>query len=191
MLSSISPVGEAARQQRWSITVTAYLVASALAGAALGAALGLLGDLAGLDAVGAVGLVVVVAAGLIVDATVGPLSVHRQVDERWLSTYRGWVYGAGFGAQLGVGVVTIVPSSVVWVTWAAAAFSGTPARGAAVGLTFGLLRALPLLAGGRATTPARLRGLLRSMDRWRDPVTKLTVVGQVAVLLGAVAALVR
>lgn len=191
MLSSISPVGEAARQQRWSITVTAYLVASALAGAALGAALGLLGDLAGLDAVGAVGLVVVVAAGLIVDATVGPLSVHRQVDERWLSTYRGWVYGAGFGAQLGVGVVTIVPSSVVWVTWAAAAFSGTPARGAAVGLAFGLLRALPLLAGGRATTPAGLRGLLRSMDRWRDPVTKLTVVGQVAVLLGAVAALVR
>jgi hypothetical protein len=30
-------------------------------------------------------------------------SWQRQVDERWLTTYRGWVYGAGFGFQLGAG----------------------------------------------------------------------------------------
>ena len=31
---------------------------------------------------------------------------NRQVNERWLDEYRGWVYGLGFGAQLGLGITT-------------------------------------------------------------------------------------
>ena len=33
-------------------------------------------------------------------------SVQRQVNEDWLVEFRGWVYGFGFGAQLGAGVAT-------------------------------------------------------------------------------------
>ena len=36
------------------------------------------------------------------------------MNEEWLTSYRGWVYGAGFGAQLGTGVVTIVTSPIVY-----------------------------------------------------------------------------
>jgi hypothetical protein len=36
---------------------------------------------------------------------------RRQVDDRWRDQYRGWVYGLGYGVQLGVGVTTIVSSA--------------------------------------------------------------------------------
>lgn len=48
-------------------------------------------------------------AGLALDLGLGALRLPgpaRQVDEDWLARYRGWVYGAGFGTQLGLGVVT-------------------------------------------------------------------------------------
>ena len=40
---------------------------------------------------------------------------RRQVNERWLDEYRGWVYGLGFGAQLGLGVSTVVSSAATYV----------------------------------------------------------------------------
>ena len=55
---------------------------------------------------------------------------RRQVDENWLVTYRGWVYGAGFGAQLGLAFVTIVTASATWVAFACALFSGVAPAGA-------------------------------------------------------------
>ena len=54
---------------------------------------------------------------------------RRQVDERWLHRYRGWVYGAGFGVQLGLGVATVVTTSAVYVMLAAAVLTGTAAGG--------------------------------------------------------------
>ena len=54
---------------------------------------------------------------------------RRQVNERWLDEYRGWVYGLGFGAQLGLGVTTIVTSAATYVALFAALLSGTPAAG--------------------------------------------------------------
>ena len=47
------------------------------------------------------GAAVLLLAGLLLDRRVGGLRLptwHRQVDERWLARYRGWVYGLGFGA---------------------------------------------------------------------------------------------
>ena len=73
---------------------------------------------------------------------------RRQVDENWLVTYRGWVYGAGFGAQLGLAFVTIVTASATWVAFACALFAGSARRRASsIGAVFGLARALPILAG--------------------------------------------
>src|SRR6202030_1324598 len=40
---------------------------------------------------------------------------HRQVNERWLAQFRPWVYGAGFGWQIGAGVVTYIKSSAVYL----------------------------------------------------------------------------
>ena len=69
--------------------------------------------------------------GLAIDARMfgsrvpGP---RRQVDENWLATYRGWVYGAGFGAQLGVAFATIVTASATWIAFACAFVRGVAAR---------------------------------------------------------------
>ena len=198
MLSSISPVGEAARQQRWSVTVAAYVVGSAGAGTGTGALLGLLGSagwglVGGMPSDGSVLLVVagLALAGLVLDATTGVPSVHRQVDERWLTTYRGWVYGIGFGAQLGAGVVTIVPASIVWVMWATALVSGSPLAGALMGLVFGLVRSLPLVAAGRVRTVAALRRTLAAVDRARKRASLVTRLGQLVVAVVAVAIVLR
>src|ERR1700737_74390 len=104
MLASIHPLGERAKHNRWAVTVAFYLLGSVTAGALLGAALGTIG-VHGTPAI--VAALCVVAA--LVDASRWRVpSWRRQVNEDWLRRYRGWVYGIGFGFQLGLGVVTIV-----------------------------------------------------------------------------------
>src|SRR4051812_44517046 len=133
MLASINPLGERGRNQHYRITVTAYIVGSTLAGAVLGAALGLVGAPMATPSL-ALGIVAAVAiAGSALDARPFGLRVpgpRRQVDENWLVTYRGWVYGAGFGAQLGLAFVTIVTASATWVAFACALFAGSAPAGA-------------------------------------------------------------
>lgn len=197
MLSSISPLGERARRSRWGLTVAAYLTGSLVGGLTAGllsSALGLL-VLGGLlpaswrSSPAVVALVAaLVLAGLLLDvrARGGALpSWRRQVDENWLSRYRGWVYGAGFGLQLGAGVLTIVTSSTVYAVLLLAAWSGAPAVGAALGLTFGLVRALPVLSLRGVHAPGDLRALFARVERWGGPADRLarvaTVVAAVAV----------
>jgi len=184
MLSSISPVGEAGRRQRWAVTITAYLIGSASGGLAAGAvaggfgrlALGWVEEPAALSA-----LAVLAVAGVAADIAGRAPSWHRQVDERWLGRYRGWVYGLGFGVQLGAGVLTIVPSSVIYVALAAAALTRSPAGGALVGLVFGLSRAVPLLSGATTRTASALRARLAAVHRARRPAALVTRIGQTAV----------
>jgi hypothetical protein len=190
MLASISPLGERARHQSYPVTVAAYLAASTAAGAGLGAALGALGGAApGFDwrlAVGALGL-----GGLALDARAlgtrvpGP---RRQVNEDWLATYRGWVYGAGFGAQLGGAFTTIVSSSLTWSAFACALVAGTPAAGALVGATFGAARALPILTTARVRDPQALRNVLRRVDRLRAPARRTAMAVQAAIAIALLAA---
>ncbi|MGI9017391.1 MAG: hypothetical protein ACR2HR_09880 [Euzebya sp.] len=181
MLSSISPVGEYARDQRWSSTVTAYLLGSLLGGVMMGAVAGgsgmlLLGTYSATTRL--LALAVATSIGLLADRWGRVPTLHRQVDQRWLSTYRGWVYGAGFGLQLGVGVVTIVPSSIVWVLWVGAVLTADIRVGIAVGAVFGVGRALPLVAGGRIATVGQLRGWMQRMDRSRSAAARTTSVAQ-------------
>ena len=44
---------------------------------------------------------------------------RRQVNERWLDQFRLWVYGAGFGWQIGTGLATYVKTAAVylWSSW--------------------------------------------------------------------------
>jgi hypothetical protein len=190
MLASINPLGERGRNQHYRLTVTAYVVGSTVAGAVLGALLGLVGSpieshLAGFAVVAAVAVV-----GLALDAHAFGLRVpgpQRQVDENWLVTYRGWVYGSGFGAQLGLAFLTIVTSSATWVAFACALFAGNAAAGAAIGAVFGLARALPILSAARVRDPAALRALVRRLERVRPRVAVATTAVQGTAAAGLLA----
>src|SRR4051812_49630441 len=72
MLGSITPLGERGRGSRWGITISAYLVGSALGGAALGTVLGWIGSPLGVssDARLAV-LALALAAAIAFDLGVG------------------------------------------------------------------------------------------------------------------------
>ncbi len=174
MLSSITPLGERGRQRRWGATVTAYAVGSVVAGSALGAVLGLLPDVSPRRALVVLAAVLLAAAVLDLRPALLP-TVRRQVNEDWLGTYRGWVCGAGFGLQLGLGVVTIVTTAAVYSALAAAALSGSPTRGLLIGGTFGLVRALPALLLRRITTTDRLVALSRRLEAWAAPARRATV----------------
>src|SRR4051794_8762925 len=116
MLSSIHPLGERVRGNHWIVTAGWYVAGSTLAGALVGATLGGVGTPLATRMNAALQLVVVAAiCGLAVVADMVTASVpafhppgwRRQVNEDWLGRYRGWFYGAGFGFQLGLGIVTI------------------------------------------------------------------------------------
>ena len=55
---------------------------------------------------------------------------HRQVNERWLDGLRPWVYGAGFGWQIGTGVVTYIKTAAVYLLIVLAALTALAPPGA-------------------------------------------------------------
>ena len=194
MLASITPLGERGRGQRWWLTVTAHVLGSTLGGAAIGAVMGLIGMLIE-RAVGMTALTVLVAAvavlGVLGDGVWNkPLlpSPHRQVNEDWLDSFRGWVYGVGFGFQLGLGVTTIITSGAVHVMLAAAALTASPALGAVVGGVFGLARGLTVLAMAGVDQPTALITRHRHMQELYPTARKAAVAAQAGVLVAVVAA---
>ncbi len=194
MLASIHPLGERSRGQRFATTVGAYVLASTLGGALLGLVLGalggaLLGAVASELRVGLLAGAAVAAAGWEFAHRAVP-SWHRQVNEDWLADFRGWVYGAGFGLQLGTGVVTIVTTAAVYLVWLIAFLGASPVLGLAVGTAFGFARAVPVLTSTGADTPARVAGRVRAVDARAGSFRTVTVVAEllVAVVLVAVVA---
>src|SRR5579884_3579514 len=164
MLASIHPLGERARRNRWTVTVTAYLVASAAGGALVGVLAGGAGWMArrAWQAPGTVTAALAAAGALVaaawdVRARGGSLPPRRQVNEDWLASYRGWVYGAGFGVQLGAGVTTIITTATVPLTLWLAFLTASPPAGALVGLVFGAARAVPALTLRGVADPGALR----------------------------------
>ena len=130
------------------------------------------------------------AAAALSDARgVLPPSWRRQVDETWLQRYRGWVVGGGFGIQLGFGVVTIVSSASVYAALALAVLTGSFWGAVAVGTTFGLVRALPLLSVHRVRSGDALAALHRRVNAVA-PGARLSTVAVLAggaLVLGAAA----
>lgn len=187
MLASIHPLGERARERRWGVTVAAYVAGSAAAATALGAGLGGLGRAVGLSP-GVTGALVLAAGALALAADTGavPLpTIHRQVDKDWLDRYRGWVVGFGFGLQLGLGVVTVVNTAAVYLALALAVLTGSVAGGALVGLTFGLVRALVILAVAPVRRPDQLRSTLRRVAGWRSGSHHAGIAVQAGLLVAA------
>jgi hypothetical protein len=193
MLASITPLGERGRGRRWGATVTAYVAGSTLGGALAGVLAGLAGDLL-LGGVSRDGRIVLLAAllavGVALDARGTVPGPRRQVDESWLDRYRGGVYGFGFGAQLGFGVVTVVTGSAVYVVLGAALATASPAAGAAIGAAAGLLRGATLLTGRRVRTPQQLATFHRRMHERRGAAHGVALAAQLALTLVAVGAVV-
>jgi hypothetical protein len=187
MLTSISPLGERARHNRWAITVSWYVAASVSVAAATGALLGALGGLAGVSLV--VRAAILAGLALLAAVTDGrgvqAPGLRRQVDEDWLNRYRGWVYGAGFGAQLGAGWTTIVTTATVWLYLAAALLAGSWRAGLAVGATFGLVRALPLVSVGRVRSFAQLQRRHADLRRMAPVAARVTVAVAGAAAIGS------
>jgi len=199
MLASIHPLGERSRNNRWLLTVSAYLTGSLAAGALLGTVLGLAGRGANVEGWAARPATAVVVSGLailalVADAARGRValpSVRRQVNEDWLRRYRGWVYGVGFGFQLGLGLATIVTTASVYLVYVLAFLSGSGASGALIGGVFGLARGVLLFGMRRVHGPAELRTAHRRLQAWNTASWRLTLVGEAALVAGALSGAVR
>jgi hypothetical protein len=174
------------------------MAGSVAGGAALGLALGAVGGFAydrlGLSAGAALAtLALVIAAGVALDLGVFGArlpTVRRQVNEEWLHRYRGWVYGVGFGVQLGVGFSTVVTLSAVYGAFAAALLSGSPRAGLFIGATFGLFRAGTILSVATVRSGSQLVAIDARLRRWDAPARGLSIGLETMLLATAVAALV-
>jgi hypothetical protein len=131
---------------------------------------------------------VAIAVAVVLDglprAVPGP---RRQVDERWLDRYRGWVYGAGYGAQLGLGVTTIVSSAATYVAFLAAFLARGPSAGALILGCYGAVRGATPLASARVRSQRQLLDFHRVLSRWRASARWGAVAAQAGMLVLALA----
>jgi hypothetical protein len=168
MLSTITPLSERAKGHSYRWTAGWFLLGATGGGATLGA----LSSLAAAG-VGALGLTPTAAGSVALAATLvcavsdaGFLGRHlpihrRQVNERWLDRYRPWVYGAGFGWQIGTGLATYITTAAVYLMIVLGVLSARPQVALAVGTTFGLVRGLAVLLTRRIGTADQLRSFHR------------------------------
>jgi MFS family permease len=195
MLSTITPMGERGRNHRYYSTAGWFVLGAVLGGATLGLGMALLAVGASaldLSASAALGLSAVLAAVSIAsDLKLGGFrlpSHTRQVNESWLDQFRSWVYGGGFGWQIGVGLATYVTTSAVYLMIAMAALTGSPAVAFVIGTGFGLVRGLAVFVGRSLTTPERLFALHRRLDRLLPTAQRAIVLVQAFVLAVAAGA---
>lgn len=188
--------GAAARRLVRAASAT-FAAGAVVGGAATFTALSALGALLG--AGGTVALVAAAAIALAAAAAdalgvrVAP-QIRRQVPEPWRRTLPLPLAAALYGALLGLGFTTFVLAFAVWALAGIAVALGAPGTGLAIGVAFGLGRALPVVAlaprhdtlGARlATRMAEEPHLLR---RLRRIDAALLAAAAVALALGPAAA---
>lgn len=164
MLTSLNPVSEASRGNRFWLTAIWYVGGALVGGGLLGAgcavaAFGygrLHASSAATWAVVLIGALVAVASDTAVFGRSLP-DHPRQVDERWLGRYRRWIYAGGYGVQIGAGFATYIMTAAVYLVAALAVLTGSPAQALVVGVVFGAVRGLTILVAAPARTPERLR----------------------------------
>ena len=199
MLSSITPFGERGRRHRYGVTAAWYLIGATVGGAVLGGAGALLAVVARAAGLGhhpgaalAVAGATAAAAAAIDAGLFGPVLplIRRQVDDAWLARYRPWVYGAGFGWQIGVGLATYLMTAGVVLVPLLGALSASAGTAVALGALFGLARGSTVFLTARATGPGRLRELHGRLDRLGPGVrwSCTAAEGLAAVVLVALAA---
>ena len=176
MLSSIHPFGERSRNNRFINTAIAHVLGSTLGGLVLGVLSGFLGAaflaVVPLDSTARIALVALAAAvATVLEAThrerVLPTRT-RQVNENWIQNYRGWVYGGGWGAELGFGISTIITTTLIHLLVVSMILIGDPVTAGVLGALFGAIRGATVLAAARVDSADRLRAFHRTLDQLRD-----------------------
>ncbi len=133
MLASITPLSEVGRGHRFRATASWYVAGSIVGGVTLGLCVAAV--TVAVDALSptsrAVRLVALAASAVAVVSDTRMFGFqlpvhHRQVNERWLDRFRPWVYGAGFGWQIGSGLATYIMTSAVYLMILLSALSGRP-----------------------------------------------------------------
>ena len=195
MLSTITPIGERGRSNRYYGTAAWFIAGAVLGGATLGAGAALLA--AGVEALDLSGEALAGIAAVLGGVTIASdlalggfrLPSHtRQVNETWLDQYRRWVYGGGFGWQIGVGLATYVTTAAVYLMVALAALTASPVAAFSIVTGFGLVRGLAVLLGRHLTTPQRMMALHRRLDELLPTAQRAIVLVQAAVVAVAAAA---
>lgn len=197
MLASIHPLGERARNNRWVATAIAYTAGALVGGTVAGALFGAIGWImtTGFDApasatalaAGGVLATAIVMDGRLAGARVP--SIRRQVDENWLNALRGWVYGVGYGFQLGLALDVIVTSAAIYAAFALAVLTGSVWHGAAIGAVFGLVRGVTIFTAAGVTTPEALRTFHRRLAGL-EPAARRGVIAAESVALAAIVLMV-
>jgi len=142
MVETFTPAvcGSRSRQR---LAIALFSVGALVASAALGAALGFAGSLIGTTPA------LIAAASIAALAALRETGIlrlplpqsRRQVPERWRSELPLPFWSAGYGAGLGVGVLTFQPVATFWVACAAALALGRPLLAACCFALYGAGRA--------------------------------------------------
>src|SRR5262245_6954393 len=176
MLGRITSLGERSRGRHWAVTY-AWFVLGALAGGLVLAAALLAVRSVGTLLPSAVALAIGLAGGAVLVAAAArgrtPPSLERQVDHRWLDEYRGWVVGAGFGFQLGTGVMTRIPSFALYLLFLCALLGTARPALIVAGLLYGALRGLAAAPGGLVRRPPDLQRLTHLIVHYEPVATRL------------------
>jgi hypothetical protein len=192
MLSTITPVTEASRGRRYGVTVAWFLAGAVLGGSVFGALAAVLAvagdalDLTTTATLGTAAALALVAAAF--DAHVGGLQLPghgRQVNETWLTRFRSWVYGGGFGWQIGVGLATYIVTAGVYLTLLLAGLTASPVAGVAIGVAFGLTRGLAIFLGTPLTTHEKLAAFHRGFEGARERSRRAMIGVQLALAVAA------
>ena len=197
MLSTITPLAERTRGHRFGVTAIWFVAGATVGGATLGVGAALLAALLGATVEVSSSSALAIAAVLAAIAVASDLRVlgfqipyHcRQVNELWLNRYRPWVYGAGFGWQVGVGVATFIMTAGVSLMVALAVLTTNPLAALGVAVVFGIVRGLAVVPARRITTPEALRRFHQRFDALGPSTRRFMIVIELAVsLVAAVAA---
>jgi hypothetical protein len=196
MLSTITPIGEAGRGNRFRTTATWFILGATLGGAVLGlggAVLAAIVHAFGMSETAALAVVVVLCiVAATSDAHILGFTIpyhRRQVNEYWLDDYRAWVYGGGFGFQIGIGLATYIMTSAVVLLVALGALTANPLAALAIGTLFGLVRGLGVLPGAHLTTPAKLAAFHTRFDARGVQSLHLVITVELFAAIAAAAAL--
>jgi hypothetical protein len=186
MLASITPLAELGRGHRFRSTAWWYVAGSVLGGVTMGLCVAAV--TVGVNALSFTSrqliVVALVASAVAVmsDTGVGGFHLpvhHRQVNERWLDTFRPWVYGAGFGWQIGTGLATYIMTAAVYLMLVLSALTGQPWLGVVFGALFGLVRGLSVCLGRHITSTEALTEFHRRFFTWGPTARRMTVAVEV------------
>jgi hypothetical protein len=196
MLSSLTPLAEHGRGNRYRTTVAWFIVGGLIGGSVLGLVAALFA--VGVRALGpSDDVVLVVAALAALLAAASDLELfgfrlpvhHRQVNERWLDQFRPWVYGVGFGLQIGMGLATYIMTAALYLLLVLAALSQSVVIAVVLGAVFGLVRGLAVLLGRAIRDPESLRAFHRRFSAVGPQIRLLTIAIEGGCILVCLAAL--